>query len=87
MLEERIIAYKVEITVSKKDGFREKEMNDIEEIAIKEIAEIEKKTWRYFRNNLVFLQSELSADSKWLEEEIGKLRIEDIKVEQILSKE
>ena len=85
MTEERIIvAYKVEVVVSKENGFREKERADIRKIAEKQIAEAEKKTWRYLRDNLVFLQIELSVDFKWSEEEIGKIRIEDIKVEQIL---
>ena len=80
-----IMAYKVEIKVSKK-GFEEKEISDIENIFRKRIAEVGTETWEYLRDKLAFLQAKLLVGFGWSEEEVNKIRIKDVKVEQILPK-
>ena len=82
MAEEKIIvAYKVEIVVSREGGFGEKEANDIRKVAEEQMVEVKKNIWRYLRDNLTFLQLELFADSGWSKEEIKKIRVENIRVE------
>ena len=86
MAEERIeVVYKVEIIVDKED-FGEKEKSDIRKIAEKRMAKIEGKTRDYLRDNLEFLQLELSDGFKWSKGEVDKIRIRRIKVKQILPK-
>ena len=84
MAEEIImVGYKVEIVVGIDNGFEEKEIDDIRKIVSKEIAEMEGETWKYFKRNVNLLKHELVSTSKWPREQVDRIRIKEIRVEQI----